>query len=73
MNALSNQVGPYHYADGMLRKLSFDAGRGSRTFKVVIASAYNAGIVGPEHNGIVVLDDDHGQVVLDQGRATITT
>lgn len=60
---IANQVGPYMYADGAMAEKTFEGGR---TFIVVIAGAYNAGIIGSEHNGIAILDKDHGQVVLDQ-------
>lgn len=63
MSALNKQVGPYLHADGMRRQLAFEGGR---SFTVLVAGAYHAGIIGPEHNGIVVLDEDHGQVVLDR-------
>jgi hypothetical protein len=39
---------------------------GNRTFRVVLYGAYNAfGLIGPENNGIAVLDDDRRAVVLD--------
>jgi hypothetical protein len=39
---------------------------GERTFRVVLYGAYNAmGLIGTEHNGIAVLDEDRMQVVLD--------
>lgn len=39
---------------------------GTRTFRVVLYGAYNAmGLIGTEHNGIAVLDEDSMQVVLD--------
>lgn len=39
---------------------------GDRTFRVVLYGAYNAfGLIGPEKNGIAVLDEDRMQVVLD--------
>lgn len=61
--ALNNNIGPYLYADGFKaeKKFEFD-----RTFSVVISGAYKAGIIGPEINGIVILDDDNRSVVLDQ-------
>lgn len=59
---LSNQIGPYMYGDGNIADLDF----GGRRFKVVIASARNAGIIGSEDNGIAILDVDHQNVVLDQ-------
>jgi hypothetical protein len=39
---------------------------GERTFRVVLYGAYNAmGLIGTEHNGIAVLDEDRMGVVLD--------
>lgn len=39
---------------------------GGRTFRVVLYGAYNAyGLIGPEKNGIAVLDEDRMQVVID--------
>jgi hypothetical protein len=39
---------------------------GDRSFRVVLYGAYNAmGLIGTEHNGIAVLDEDRRQVVLD--------
>lgn len=63
MNALANREGRYLYADGFAKDLTFDEGR---TFRVLVASAYDAGIIGPEYNGIVVLDLDNASVALDQ-------
>jgi hypothetical protein len=59
---MNNNFGPYLYHDGMLAKKTF----GERSFTVIVASAYNAGIIGPECNGLVVLDDNHRQVLLDE-------
>lgn len=63
MNALANREGRYLYADGFAKDLTFGEGR---TFRVVVASAYDAGIIGPEHNGIAIVDLDNWSVVLDQ-------
>ncbi len=63
MSALSKQVGRYLHAEGMRREVAFPNGR---SFTVVMAGAYDAGIIGPEHNGLVVLDADNGSVVLDR-------
>jgi hypothetical protein len=67
-NGIANKLGPYMYADGALRKLTLKRdGDGDRHFTLLISGAYNAmGLIGSEYNGIVVLDDDHLQVVLDQ-------
>lgn len=56
---MNNQIGPYLHVDGAVRR------RGD--YIVGIAAAYNAfGLIGPEHNGIFVLDDKNRCVVLDQ-------
>lgn len=60
---IQNKIGPYMYADGALFEKAF---AGGRDFKIVIAGAFNAGIIGSEHNGIVVLDETYSNVVLDQ-------
>lgn len=60
---IRNQIGPYHYADGAVRRRKV----GKTEYIVGIAGAYNAfGLIGPEHNGIFVLDDTNKAVVLDQ-------
>lgn len=67
MSALQHQIGPYLYAYGCLAEKTFNEHQGiPRSFTVLIAGAYNTGIIGPEYNGIVVLDDDNRQVVLDR-------
>jgi len=63
MSALKNRIGPYLYADGWKAGKKFDF---DRTFTVLIAAAYDAGVIGPESNGIVVLDDDNRAVILDE-------
>lgn len=60
---ISRQTGPYMHAPDAVKEKTFEGGR---TFKVLIAGAYNAGIIGPEHNGIVVLDENLFNVVLDR-------
>lgn len=63
MTALSNRIGNYHYADGALARRTVQG----TEYIIGIASAYNAyGLIGPEHNGIFILDDTNKQVVLDQ-------
>lgn len=60
---IANRIGNYHYADGALRKRTVDG----TDYLVGIAGAYNAfGLIGPEHNGIFVLDDTNKAVVLDR-------
>ena len=66
MDALRNRVGPYLYADGMKAEKVFDF---DRTFSVVVYGAFDAnGLIGPEVNGILVLDEDNRSVVLDGHR-----
>src|SRR4051812_36614379 len=59
---IENQIGPFMYADGALFEKAF----GGRLFRIVIAGARNAGIIGPEDNGIAVLDEDNQAIVIDQ-------
>ena len=60
---IANQIGPFMYADGAVRRRTVDG----TDYLVGIAGAYNAfGLIGPEHNGIFVLDDTHKRVVLDR-------
>lgn len=59
---MQNRIGPYLYFDGMKREKTF----GDRSFTIVVAAAYDAGIIGPEHNGIVVIDDNFRNVLIDQ-------
>lgn len=61
-SGIKNQIGPYRYADDALGEKSF----GGRLFKIVIAGAFDAGIVGSECNGIVILDENNESVVLDE-------
>lgn len=63
MSALSNRIGNYHYADGAIARRTVQG----TEYVIIIAGAYNAfGLIGPEHNGIAVLDDTNKRVVLDQ-------
>lgn len=60
---IQNQIGPFLYADGALRRRTVDG----TDYLIGIAGAYNAyGLIGPEHNGIFVLDDTNKTVVLDR-------
>lgn len=62
-SGIQNQIGPFHYADGALRRRKV----GRTEYLIGIAGAYNAfGLIGPEHNGIFVLDDTNKAVVLDR-------
>lgn len=64
---MDRRVGQFLHKDGWMGQKRFSGdGTSTRTFTVLIAAAEDAGIIGPENNGIVVLDDDNGQVVLDQ-------
>lgn len=64
---MDHRVGPYLYKGDWKAQKRFSAdGTSTRTFTVVIAAAYDAGIIGPEHNGIAVLDEDATSVLLDQ-------
>jgi hypothetical protein len=56
-----NSVGQYTMVS-LDKTLKF----GRRSFRVVVYGAYNAlGLIGPENNGIAVLDEDRMQVILD--------
>jgi hypothetical protein len=62
-NGIANRIGNYHYADGALRKRNVNG----VDYIIGIAGAYNAyGLIGPEHNGIFILDDTNMVVVLDR-------
>ena len=65
---MSAQSGRYVHAPDLKWAKVFEepGGAGRRTFTIVVASAYNAGIVGPEMNGVVVLDEDGRKVVVDE-------
>lgn len=64
---MDKRHGQYLHKDGWKAQKRFSAdGTSTRTFTVLIAAAYDAGIIGSEHNGIVVLDEDHQAVLLDQ-------
>lgn len=63
MGAITFREGPYHYereTDKQQRKC------GDKQLTLILSTAFNAGIIGPEFNGIVVLNDTDLQVVLDQ-------
>ena len=41
--------------------------KGKRKFRVIVYAAYNAfGLIGPESNGVAILDDDNKKVVCDE-------
>ena len=61
-----NHIGPF-------TGIAFDAQRqvlvngAVRRFRIVAYEAYNAcGLIGPEQNGVAVLDEDHKAIVCDQ-------
>jgi len=63
MDGIRNQIGPFMYADGALRRRTVDG----VDYLVGIAGAYNAfGLIGTERNGLFVLDDTHKRVLLDE-------
>lgn len=60
---IKHRIGNFHYADGAVRRRVV----GGVDYIVGIAGAYNAfGLIGPEHNGIFVLDDTNKTVVFDR-------
>jgi len=60
---ISNQIGNYMHADGAVRRCKI----GDTNYVIGIAGAYNAfGLIGPEHNGLFILDDTNKRVVLDR-------
>ena len=60
---IQSQTGQYMHAHGAARRYKIDG----TTYIIGIAGAYNAyGMIGPEHNGIFILDDDAKRVVLDR-------
>lgn len=62
-SGIKNRIGQYHYADGAIARRTVDG----TDYVILIAGAYNAfGLIGPEHNGITVLDDTNKCVVLDR-------
>jgi len=53
--------------------VTFTTEQGKRQFRIVIYGAYNVfGLIGPEKNGIVILDIDNYQVVLDDYQQMVT-
>lgn len=61
------QTGPYiHDSDKVWERFFSNEGGGERRFKILISSAFNAGIIGPEINGVVILDEDRRAVVADR-------
>ncbi|MGX9960589.1 hypothetical protein ACW0US_17725 [Xanthomonas euvesicatoria] len=69
MNSIAFKEGPFHYSapSDLIDKVFESGDGGKRSFKIVVASAYNAGgLIGSEHNGVAVLDVDAGCVVVDR-------
>lgn len=63
MMDMSKCVGPFV---GVCRDATRTFSNG-RSFRFVLYGAYNAfGLIGPEKNGIAVLDEDNRQVVCDE-------
>jgi len=59
----NKQVGPYM---GVVED-SIKTFRDGRNFRVLLYGAYNAmGLIGCEHNGIAILDEDNKRVVTDR-------
>lgn len=62
-NGIANQIGPFMYSDGAIRKRRVNG----IDYIVGIAGAYNAfGLIGPEYNGLFVLDDTNKRVLADR-------
>jgi hypothetical protein len=62
-SAIENQIGPYMHGAGAI----FHRVVNGAEYIVGIASAYNAfGLIGPENNGIFVLDETNKRVLTDQ-------
>lgn len=60
---IESRTGQYLHAHGAARRYKI----GGTTYVIGIAGAYDAyGLIGPEHNGIFILDDDAKRVVLDR-------
>lgn len=60
---IRNRIGQYLYADGAVRRRKI----GKTEYIVGIAGAYDAyGLIGPERNGLFILDDTRKAVVLDR-------
>ena len=68
MTNIDHRIGPFHYADAAHKaQRTFKVGKARRTFTIVLSTAYNAfGLIGPEFNGLAVLDDDNMAVVADR-------
>lgn len=59
-------IGPYTGVT-VDKKISFKTGRKTRKFRVIVYGAYNAfGLIGPEKNGIAILDENNRAVLADE-------
>lgn len=70
------QHGPYLYqsdTDTARKVFTSDDGSGTRTFTIVRAYAFNAGIIGTEHNGVAVIDEDNREILFDKGHCMAET
>lgn len=56
------QTGQYLHDENGKVTLKF----GDRTFSLILSTAYDVGIIGPEVNGIAILDEDNLCIVFDQ-------
>lgn len=66
-DGIKNRIGQYLYADGALRRRKI----GRIDYAIGIAGAYDAfGLIGPEHNGVFVLDDTNKRVLTDRQAET---
>ena len=62
-DGIQARTGQYLHAHGAVRRRKV----GRTIYLVGIAGAYDAGgLIGPEHNGLFVLDDTHKRVILDR-------
>lgn len=60
---IESRTGQYLHAHGAARRYKI----GGTTYVIGIAGAIDAfGLIGPEYNGIFILDDDAKRVVLDR-------
>jgi len=57
---ITNKIGEWRYATGAKAEKAF----GGRVFTIVIAGAHDVGIIASESNGIVIFDENFGNVVL---------
>ena len=59
-------IGPYMGVT-VDKRVTFKDGRKKRNFRVIVYGAFNAyGLIGPEKNGIAILDEDNRAVLADE-------